>query len=362
MTTLHDDRTAVDQPIAPGGRLTVRLPAADVRIVPGAPGIVTVRSLDGRPVPDVVVVEPAADGVSIRLRERFGLTIGRRGRAIALDVAMPLDTELATDLASGDVETRGLRAVQRHRTASGDLRLLDAGGSIEITTVSGDTRIELAAPADLGFRSVSGDLDLTGGRLTALRVSTTSGDVRLGSPLSGAAENAIETMSGDVRIVAVAGIRVEARTVSGDLSSDLPHRTEGSMGRRTLVLGDGSVRLAFRSVSGDLRIVRRDTRDAGTIDAGTIDPASGDPARALPGLPALASLPPLPGASAIEPSASHDDSTPDAPAAPQSPGSSDGDERMTVLRALERGELDVATAMERLAALDVARDEDGTDV
>ncbi|HEY8436981.1 MAG TPA: DUF4097 family beta strand repeat-containing protein, partial [Candidatus Limnocylindrales bacterium] len=347
----------VDQPIAAGGRLTIRLPAADVRIAPGRPGFVTVRSLDGRSVPDVVVVEPADDGVSIRLRERFGLTIGRRSRAIALDVAMPLDAKLATDLASGDIETRGLRAAQRHRTASGDLRLLDAGGSIEINTVSGDTRIELAVPADLGFRSVSGDLDLTGGRLTALRVSTTSGDVRLGSPLTGAAENAIETMSGDVRIVAVAGIRVEARTVSGDLSSDLPHRTEGSMGRRTLILGDGSVRLAFRSVSGDLRVVR-----AGTVDVETIDTAFADPTRALPGLPSrpsLPSLPPLPGASAIEPSASHDDSTPDAPAAPRPAAPADGDERMSVLRALERGELDVATAMERLAELDAEDPADG---
>ena len=62
-------------------------------------------------------------------------------------------------------------------------------------------------PADLAFRSVSGDLELTGGSLTGLRASTTSGDVRLASPLSGGTDNAIETMSGDARIVAAATFR-----------------------------------------------------------------------------------------------------------------------------------------------------------
>ena len=355
MTTLHDDRT-VDVPIPAGGPLSVRLPAADLRVVPGAPGLVTVRSLDGRSVPEVVVVEAADGGVTIHLKETFGLTIGRRDRAIALEIGVPVDVELMTDLASGDIESRGLRGIQRHRTASGDVRLLDAGGSIEINTVSGDTTIELAVPAALSFRSVSGDLDVAGGSLTALRASTTSGDVRLDTPLTGGTDNAIETMSGDARLVAAAGIRIEARTVSGDLSSDLPHRTEGRMGRRTLVLGDGSIQLAFRSVSGDLRVMPADRarRPDRSEPAAVRRPAE---TRLLPpATPPMPPLPPLPGASVIEPPASHGDSTPDAPAAPAASAADDRDERMDVLRALERGELDVATAMQRLAELDDADD------
>jgi len=265
---------------------------------------------------------------------------------------------IAIDTASGSVEATGLRGEQRYRTASGDLHLVDVAGRIDLNAVSGDAKLELAGAADLGIRTVSGDVSVSGGSLDGARVSTTSGDVRLDSPLTGRTGNTIETLSGDVSVRANDGIRVEARTVSGDLSSDLPHRTEGRMGRRTLIVGDGSIDLSFRSVSGDLRIL------------GDGEPTrSGRPARpamparpAGPPLPPPPPLPPLPGAFAGEPTASHVDPPADDPVASVEATTPADDERLEILRALEAGDLDVAAAMDRLAELDAREAGEGSDV
>jgi hypothetical protein len=256
-------------------------------------------------VPDRVVVETVDGGLTIREKDTLGLSLGLGRKLVQLEVDVPSAAEVAIEIASGWIDGRGLRGEQRYRLVSAETRLRDGAGRIELNTVSGDVTIELADAADVAIKSVSGDVAVRGGRLEGLRIGTTSGDVRVDSPLIARTGNTVETLSGDVAVVAIAGMRVEARTVSGDLTSDLPHRSEGRMGRRTLIVGDGSIELAYRSVSGDLRI-----HDGSEGHREAVVPASADP----------------------------DDPT-DA-------------ERMTILQALERGELDVPTALDRLAALE----------
>jgi hypothetical protein len=143
------------------------------------------------------------------------------------------------------------------------------------------------------------------------------------------------------------------------------------MGRRTIVVGDGSIELGFRSVSGDLRI-RDGSRTKGGVDATVTYPvlppdapdAPTAPVRPTPATPAIPSVPPLPGPTSDPSTLSRGDEIEIGPAAGRdaeaaTTASDDGttqepadDERLAVLRALERGELDVATAMDRLAELD----------
>jgi hypothetical protein len=118
------------------------------------------------------------------------------------------------------------------------------------------------------------------------------------------------------------------------------------MGRRTLIVGDGSVEVAFRSVSGDLQV--HDARRRGRASAGPLPPA-----------------PPAPQSPGASPEPAGEGARGDTDQGPATAGtaapSGDSDsERLEVLRALEAGELDVATAMDRLAALDTA-DEDRSD-
>jgi hypothetical protein len=346
MNSVHEAGVLVDRQIGPSGRVSIRLASADLRIGPSGSDRVTVRVPGGDSVPNRLAIETTDGGITIREKETFGLTFAIGRRAIRLDVAVPVAAEIASDIASGDVETHGLRGAQRHRSASGDLRLIDAAGDIEVITVSGDAHLELSAEARLAVRTVSGDVVVSGGSLSQAHVSTTSGDVRLDSPLVGRADHSIETLSGDAWVRSAAGIQVEAKTVSGDLTSDLPHRSDGRMGRRTLIVGDGAIRLAFRSVSGDLHVT------------GAVDGSGGRHDDPVPASSPDRSRPPAPPSSVASPgsSVSHDDSMGDVPAArgagSNEPPESSAAERMAILRALEHGDLDVAAAMDRLAALD----------
>jgi hypothetical protein len=307
MTTTTSADATFDHVIGRGGRLTVSLASAELKVRAADDEQVRVRTSDGRPFPDRIVIEPVEGGLTIREKDLFGQNFAPGRRTVQLDIALPRDAELRVDTASGSIETDGLCGDQKLKTASGEVHIRRGSGAIELAAVSGDASIDLDGAASLALRFVSGDLAVRGGRIEVLRAATTSGDIRVDSELSTAGDHAIQTLSGDVELVTDGGVRVDAQTVSGDLSSDRPHRTEGRMGRRALIVGDGATRVAFRSVSGDLRILDR-------------------PDRAAPRSPSLSAV-------------SVEESGPD-------------DERMTILRALERGEFDVATAMARLAELD----------
>ena len=326
MTTSVDDATLLlDHPIGRHGRVTIRLASAEVRLVAEPTDRVTVRIPGGRTLPDWVTLETADGDVKIREQEALGRTFVVARGTVRIEVGLPAEADVSVNTASGWIDTLGLRGPQQYRTASGDIRLRDAGGRIDVNAVSGDITLELAVAADLGIRTVSGDVTVTGGSVGALRLNTTSGDVRLESPLTSRTDNSIETLSGGVSLLATAGLRVEARTVSGDLSSDVPHRTEGSMGRRTLIVGDGATALSFRSVSGDLHI-RGAVSEAPRVDA---------------------------------PSRPTADTTDTARPAADLPTTETDPDRMAILRALEAGEIDVATAMDRLASLDDQAGESG---
>lgn len=348
-TTNHDAPVVIDHTISAAGRLTIRLAAAELRLAGTDGDRVVVRTPTGTSLPDRVIIETTDDALTIREKESLGLTFGIGRKVVQLEIELPATAEVRVETISGWLDVQGLTGEQRYRTTSGETRLRAAAGEIELNTVSGDARIELADVAQLGVKSVSGDIAVSGGRLDSLRIGTTSGEVRVDSPLVGRDGHSIETLSGDVSIVATAGLRVQARTVSGDLTSDLPHRTEGRMGRRTLIVGDGSIELGFRSVSGDLWIHDGSGADGGPSSRSTPTerPAAPwhpaiPPMPAMPAMPVLPALPAVPGSTAA---AVADDADPR------------GAERMAILRALENGELDVPTAMDRLAALDA----DGAD-
>ena len=156
---------------------------------------------------------------------------------------------------------------------------------------------------------------MRGGTLRSLALATTSGDIELGSPIDGPGPFSIQSVSGDASVVTAGdGLRVEAQTLTGDISSDVGHHADSGMGRRALVFGDGAMTLAFKSVSGDLQVA-----------AGAASHARDG---AVPAPPA--------------PAMTRQDAPPDPVA----------DLRLDVLRDLEAGRIDIAVATERLADLD----------
>ncbi|HET9344980.1 MAG TPA: DUF4097 family beta strand repeat-containing protein [Candidatus Limnocylindrales bacterium] len=341
----------IEHRIGETGSLTVRVAQLDVEVVAVSGDVVRVKGADRADVPDNIEIDRDAESLTIRQQQRFGLdiAIGRRSSTSKLAIEVPARAAVTVQTASGDVQAANLRGPVRMRTTSGDILLVDVAGDVQVETVSGDVAIRLAGPTGLGAKSVSGDTIVEGGRVDHFAFQSTSGDLRLHSEL-GDGPHAIATVSGDATVTTRNGIRVAAQTVTGDLMSDLPHSSEGRAGRRSLVVGEGSKVVQFRSVSGDLRVV---------------GPNGGGPVLA-PNRP-NAPEPPTPPTSPTPPAAPVPVATASATGAGTDSGAADGSDdagdaeaadpaaevaRLDILRALERGEIDIDEATSRLASLD----------
>ena len=330
--------------IGAAGRFQLRLMSGsiDVRAVDGETVRVTERS--GKSIAEVFRVDAGEGRLSLTSPDRGGIDlvvfgIGRRS-SLDLEVEVPRQANVSIESASADVTIVGLVARIAVRTASGDVGMRAVGGNLELDAVSGEVTVNADAPIDIRARTISGDLAVHAPQIRQAAIETTSGDVRLDALLAGDGPFDIQTVSGDATIVGRAGLRIEARTVTGDLRSDLPHRLDKSPGHKQLLIGDGATTLGFRSVSGDLRVVA--PRDG---SASTLSTVAGAPAAPVAPVAPVRPARPLP---------------PEAPAAPAANGVAERHEaghevaRLDILHALERGELSVETAMQRLADIEEA--------
>jgi hypothetical protein len=151
--------------------------------------------------------------------------------------------------------------------------------------------------------------------------------MKVDAELTGQGPFAIRTISGDAVIVGRSGFRVEAESVTGDLSSDLPGKRESMPGRKVLIVGRPGPTLAFRSVSGDFHVSQ--PRDAAPKQVEEPTMTAADKSMPAPPEPPAPMAPPSPAAAA------------ETEAAP-----------LEILRRLERGEISVAEATEQLSRLD----------
>lgn len=346
-----------------GGAIEHRIGATGLLALATSSGSVDLHGVDGDTV-RIATAHPedgamldrfeveAGDG-SLRVRSSSGVHIGldvfgRRfhwGPGVGeldLIVEMPRAARLELATVSGRLHVQGAAGPQHYKSVSGEMQLEQVAGPIEIDTTSGDVTIDAAAPTALRLRTVSGDVVAKGPLVQRLDATTMSGDLRIETTLEAGPEHTIETVSGDTRLVTRSGLTIEARTVSGDVRSDTPHRTGGGSGRRAIIVGDGRARLHFRSLSGDLQLVGGGASAATTEGAawrGSVDAPKAPEAPAAPETPR-----PVAG---IRPPAPRSGT-------PASTTEADPHEaaRLDILRALGAGEIDVATASDRLAALD----------
>jgi hypothetical protein len=366
----NDARATVREvPLDPHGEVSVMLITGSVRLVGHEAPLVRVATLDGEALDDAITIETGPDGITITPREagiRLGPLMIGRGRSVDLDVAVPRLAAVTVRTTSGDVTAHGLAGPTRWTTVSGDLSLDLDGGPVTIGTASGDAEIRAGAPITLDARTVSGSVRVRAPRLLGVRVETTSGDVGIEGELDAAGHHAVGTVSGEVRIHTDSPVRLETRSVAGDVEAVVPHRTEGGRGRRTVVVGAGSVAVAVRTMSGDVTL--RPARDAAAEPV--VAPVA--PAPPVPPAPRVAPAPPAHPADTPAPSPTAPAAVPSptapvppepveagpAPTAATSAGETAIDRReaarLDVLRALERGELDVEAAGRRLEALDEA--------
>ena len=341
MSTKTGIGTTLEHRIGPRGRFSLRQASGDIQIRGVEGDTVRVKALDDKPLSDIFDIELADDSVEIRQRGGFdvGMRLFSRGAGADLKIEVPHGASVSVDTGSADIDASDLSGSKAFRTASGEVSLNRFAGGVEVETVSGEIEIDGSAPLDLALTSVSGDVQVRVPSVRRLDLGTTSGDIRLDAELAGNGPFAMRSISGDATIVARNGFRVEAESITGDLSSDLPSKRESLPGRKVLVVGRPGPTLSFRSVSGDLHVAEpRDAAPAIAITEEAMDstqPKSRDQVDA----PAASE------AETSEAEASGAEASGDEPSGTE-------EARLEILRALERGEITVAEATDRLIELD----------
>jgi hypothetical protein len=337
----------IDHAIGPTGQLSIRIRSGEVRLRAADGDVVHVRDVNGHQLDDMFEIL-AADG-SLALRSRRGLDVGWLGfgprdllawmepnarggssHAPELVVDVPRRAAVVVEAASGDIAADGLLGDQRYRTASGEVTLRAVSGRLAVEAVSGDVDVVATGTTDLTVRTVSGDIEVRASTLASVQAASTSGDLRIAGRFAGPGPFTIETVSGDGLLAPADDVQIQMTSVTGDLNSEFEGPTV-TRGRRSLTIGRTGPVVGFRSLSGDLHVVRpvpTTTESAAPVGP---PPAPEAPSPTVPGTPPTGARVTA-GNHAI--AAAYDEA------------------RLRILRSLERGEIDVAEAGRRLETLD----------
>ena len=314
---------SLEHPLGAEGLLSIRLRNGDVRIRGVDSDRISIRDVDGHDLSAMFAVDLGEGNVSLRSTPDGG------GSSPVLEIDLPRRATLVVETISADIEVDGLAGDQRYRTASGEVQLRAVTNRIAVEAVSGDIDVVATGEAEVSVRTVSGDVALRAGTLRSLQATTTSGDLKVAGRLLGPGPFKIMTVSGDMLLAPAGDVRVEMATLSGDLASELDGLTETRRGHRSLRVGSGEPLVEFRSMSGDLSVVRPTAVPGRATLSGPAAPdlsapASDTPTERMPtGTPANDAI-----VTAYE------------------------DARLRILRSLERGEIEVEEASLRLEALD----------
>ncbi|MHB8468783.1 MAG: DUF4097 family beta strand repeat-containing protein [Gaiellaceae bacterium] len=240
--------------------LEVKVPAGEIVVetVDGEESHVTVEG-DEALVADTHV-ELDGNRLLVEFRGRknvFGLGItisigdfSLGGGKLRVHAQIPHGSAATLATASADMHLHGRYREVETKTASGDLVV---SGEVErgatVKTVSGDVRVEQVGDR-LRVQSVSGDVlaRRVGGSIEARSVS---GDLRVERVSEGSAT--FTSVSGDIEVGIEPGssVDVDANSVSGELSSDVPLSSDpGSAAGGPVVVVRG------KTVSGDFRVTR----------------------------------------------------------------------------------------------------------
>lgn len=267
----------------------------------------------GKRVLDNIEVEIEQDGDEIRvtqrafLLERGWMNLFRDRRAVVdYDIEVPRGAVVSVRSASGEIAVRSVEGSVELQSVSGDVELEGIRGPLRLRTVSGDCVATRCAGVIEG-NSVSGDLTFRSCAWPSGHLRTISGDIAAEVRFEAGGSVQVSTVSGDLDLATPSPFELHYETTSGDLEAAGGIALE-KVGRRSFVArqGDGGAELRVHTVSGDVSVRRSD------VDA--------------PEVPAV-----------------------ETPAAPV--GRDRKSEALSVLRALEQGEIDAEEAARRLDAV-----------
>jgi DUF4097 and DUF4098 domain-containing protein YvlB len=223
-----------------------------------------------------VDVTGAGNHSSIRVLPRSSHGWGSDDEA-HLVIHVPAKSAVTATLVGADLNITGVLGDVKLQSVSGNLSG-DTGGGVRAATVSGDVKLTARAARAIEIRTISGDIQLTGGggevdvttvsgkaaiELTEVRrgrFKSVSGDIRTALELAPDAQIEGESVSGDLSLMfaAAPAAQFDVQSFSGDIKNCFgPKAAESHYGpgsRLQFTNQDGHARVRINTKSGDVRL------------------------------------------------------------------------------------------------------------
>ena len=185
-------------------------------------------------------------------------------------ITVPADANVTVKATTGSIHATGIR-IDALKTVSGDIELVDASAVPFATAsaVSGNITVRGLKASAIQLTTVTGNLRVDNAQSDRLMARAVSGNVDYAGDLARSGRYEFISHSGDVRLIlsGVTGFEVQANSFSGTVRSDFPiNRRGGGEGRgrgaatpRAIrgAFGDASAMLVLRAFSGNISITRR---------------------------------------------------------------------------------------------------------
>jgi len=222
-----------------------------------------------------VDVTSNADRTSVHVVMRSGMSW--HGGEARLDVHVPARSSVTANVVSSTLRISGVHGDVKLQSVSGDIEG-DVHGDVRAGTVSGNLRMNAREAQHIEVKSISGDVELTGGGgevevttvsgtaradlglVTRGRFKTVSGDMVAGLALSPTADLNGESVSGDVsfNFAAPPDGEFDVQSFSGDIHNCFgpkPVKAEYGPGSRLeFTNGAGHARVHVDTKSGEVRL------------------------------------------------------------------------------------------------------------
>lgn len=262
------------------------------------------------------IIDMEQNGAHVRVATRrpggglfswFG--VGRTPPQVFYTIKVPATCDVSVRTVDGTLVIGDVLGSVYGRTVGGAITLSRVSGQIILSAVDATVQgIELGGT--LACKTVSGDIKVSGSELTSFWSKAVSGAVRLETSIDPTGRYEVGSVDGSFTLLIPPDSRamVEVSAVSGDATCDIPCRVlEQSRQHWRASINGGGATISLKTVSGDLRIMPASTPLA----------AAAAPSATVSTLPADRDWP-----------------------------------EISVLKAVERGELTVEQALARLADLD----------
>ena len=210
---------------------------------------------------------PCSGSADIELDVPRGATLFFKSDNGDFDVDTIAEAHIETS--SGRVNLRHVARATEATSVDGDLSLEDSSGRVRLETFGGSVEaVNVSKLAEGDFfkaKSISNDLLLDRINHSRIEATTISGEITMRGPLARAGSYEMRTTSGDITLTmpSDSSFRLEAKvSEGGEIVTDFPLKYTGgisstgllSSGRMVGTYGTGETRLSLVSFSGTLRL------------------------------------------------------------------------------------------------------------